>query len=829
MDEIIERLSIVLEHSGILSDDGDSDTDVDPWIRLSLNLKELLVSSGKLQNLVLAGTGSEDTIENNPVFAERNELLLGMEDSIYHARGNAESVSKSLQKSTSAQLNACRRLESISRRNPTLSVSAKLLPLAKSLSSAIRRQKISWLQSNQMMEDCIHNLYSDYRTNAIDKLQTVYKRVNRRCINPDRSPWKEAMHLLESVAGGILADDPISHNSPQHTCQEAILLLAPPVGSHSMAPALRRFDNSTCATVQLRPIVDEFFGEQPQRIFSEQSQRNDEGSQILSVLIVGPEGSGKSHLLNEIEKYSGDMGVHVLHPVLSVDAVGDTVGAVEDTLISMICYTKTQDRNCMILLDDIDIICGQAKQQSTNKHDISVGNREPHSTARLRYLFFSLLDLVRKQNYSSRKAKTVIVCSSKERFGKNIDRFDKTLPLLPPNKEERRKIISHYVDVDASVESFADYTLGLSRAEIAHHCREALVTLHSISNDNSNTKDFLFYLKEKLQSSTPESLKHGVNADFVDMRVLSARDLRLLHPIDNPKNPILDLPLFGKNAMDSWDELRRLIVLPVCQSSEIDKILYHRGGASGKKAFTGGVLLASSPGTGKSTLACFCAAVASSINHSVKLIDVSCTSLIHKEVGGSERALHRLFESARSATPCIVVLDGIENIAAVRGNDNTTEGTMDRLLSTLLTELDGVDSETSTDRVTGSMAIIGITHNPEWIDPALRRPGRLERTIWLGNPDLEGRKRIVLKELGNAEYRPDSSYPELKSLSDLAIEVARRTDGYTGAEIIAICNESKILALNKFLNSKDGKREDFITPQLVLNTVKSKPEDADSY
>ena len=383
--------------------------------------------------------------------------------------------------------------------------------------------------------------------------------------------------------------------------------------------------------------------------------------------------------------------------------------------------------------------------------------------------------------------------------------------------------------MDASVESFAEYTLGLSRAEIAHHYRQALVTLHSIRQDgDTDSKDFLFYLKEKLQSSTPESLKHGVNADFVDMTVLSARDLQQLHPIKNPKNPLLDLPLFGKNAMDSWDELRRLIVLPVCQSSEIDKILYHRGGASGKKAFSGGVLLASSPGTGKSTLAYFAAAVASSINHSVKLIDVSCTSLIHKEVGGSERALHRLFQSARSATPCIVVLDGIENIAAVRGNDNTTEGTMDRLLSTLLTELDGVDSETSKDRVLGSMAIIGITHNPEWIDPALRRPGRLERTIWLGNPDLEGRNQIILKELGNAEYRPDDIYPELRSISDLAAEVARLTDGYTGAEIIAVCNESKISALNKFLNSKEGEKEDFITPELVLNAVKTKPETIDS-
>jgi len=200
---------------------------------------------------------------------------------------------------------------------------------------------------------------------------------------------------------------------------------------------------------------------------------------------------------------------------------------------------------------------------------------------------------------------------------------------------------------------------------------------------------------------------------------------------------------------------------------------------------------------------------------------VSCTSLIHKEVGGSERALHRLFQTARSATPCIVVMDGIENIGAVRGNDNTTEGTLDRVLSTLLTELDGVESEIATDRTTGSMAIIGITQNPQWIDPALRRPGRLERTIWLGNPDTKGREHIVVRELGKAEYRSDG-YPELKTIRDLAKQVALCTEGYTGAELISICNETKFSALNKFLNGDGHEDKGFITPQLVFDVLKAK-------
>eukprot|EP00531_Pseudo-nitzschia_arenysensis_P020144 CAMPEP_0116151848 /NCGR_PEP_ID=MMETSP0329-20121206/20325_1 /TAXON_ID=697910 /ORGANISM="Pseudo-nitzschia arenysensis, Strain B593" /LENGTH=124 /DNA_ID=CAMNT_0003648507 /DNA_START=226 /DNA_END=597 /DNA_ORIENTATION=- len=124
---------------------------------------------------------------------------------------------------------------------------------------------------------------------------------------------------------------------------------------------------------------------------------------------------------------------------------------------------------------------------------------------------------------------------------------------------------------------------------------------------------------------------------------------------------------------------------------------------------------------------------------------------------------------------------------------------MDRLLSTLLTELDGVDNNSESSTRSGCMAIIGITHNPEWIDPALRRPGRLERTIWLGNPDKSGRKRIVETELANAAYDSDG-HSEFASIGDLATEIANRTNGYTGAELIAICNDAKIKALEHFLN-----------------------------
>ncbi|VEU38862.1 unnamed protein product [Pseudo-nitzschia multistriata] len=728
-----------------------------------------------------------------------------------------------LTKGVSTQLATCRKLESIGSRNTSLALPTQLIPMGKALASAIHRQKAVWIQSQQIIEDFVDRIYTNQYNpvEIIDNLQIVYKRVNRRCIDPDSSPWKEALSLLECVASSetaqIFSDTTKATTMDSHIgCRNAVIVNAPVRKPMWLPPSLRHFSSLNCASSQLQSIVNIFF--------HESQENNHECANTLSILVVGSQGSGKTHLLDNIAKQCSlaSVDIDIIHPMLPFDAIGNTVGAAEDNLISMICYAKTQERNCILLLDDIDSICGKMEESSMMNGGIPGGQREPHQTARLRNLFLSLLDMIQIGHYGHSKGRMVLICSAKEEFGQDIDRFDKILHLLHPDKEERKQIISDYAGGNNFVDNLVDCTAGFSRAEISHHCRQALSALHARGLEDSETSDFATYLKEKLQSSTPESLKTGTNADFVDMRVFSARDLRKLYPIRDAKRPDADLPLFGEGAWAAWEELRRLIVLPVCRGDALDNILYHRGGRSSKKTFVGGVLLAAPPGTGKSTLAFFAAAVAASINPSIKLIDVSCTSLVHKEVGGSEKALHRLFRSARSATPCIVVMDGIETIAAVRGNDNTTEGTMDRILSTLLTELDGADGEArSGGRSTGGgMAIIATTHDPQWIDPALRRPGRLERTVWLQNPDAEGRKRIVLNELGNAAYEPDEAHPELETLEKLAVRVALETEGHTGAEVVAICNEAKLSAFNEFFRG-GGEKRDFVTPRLVLEAARN--------
>jgi transitional endoplasmic reticulum ATPase len=269
--------------------------------------------------------------------------------------------------------------------------------------------------------------------------------------------------------------------------------------------------------------------------------------------------------------------------------------------------------------------------------------------------------------------------------------------------------------------------------------------------------------------------------------------------------------------MEAWEEMKALIVMPLCQANALDELLYGAG-KEGRKTVCGGVLLVGKPGCGKSRLAYHCASVAASLVPSMTLLDVSCTSLVHKEVGGSERALRHLFSSARAAAPCILLMDGIENIAAVRGHDNTTEGTMDRILSTLLVELDGVDSQSDG---AGKIAVIGITHNERWIDPALRRPGRLEKVIVLRNPDYDARLQIVQKEFRSL---PRAGAPVIDT-SDLASYVASHTDGMSGAEVLALCREARMESVrecirqNKELDEFEGSiitREHFVAAGLTM-------------
>jgi len=402
----------------------------------------------------------------------------------------------------------------------------------------------------------------------------------------------------------------------------------------------------------------------------------------------------------------------------------------------------------VLILDDLEHVLASGDQSFASEGSYSDDGSASHLMRRCQSTFLTIMDSIRRTAQPG--TNMLMVCtSSRQDVGAQFLRFDCIFHLLPPNDHERRTLIksifglNELIDRETETNTLAfehllsalvDYTVGRSYAELGQLCRQAIERLASSSNVTCLSRDSCFgaliALKERLQTITPESLRGGVIDEYVDMRVFTARDLlAAASTADNQKSATqYQLPLKGSSAVKAWKQLESSIIVPLCRSKQL-RVLLDKTSNDDEKSVVGAVLLAGEPGCGKSELALHCAKFAAHLLPSVKLVDVSCTSLIHKEVGGSEKAIRHLFDSARRAAPCILLMDGIENVAAVRGNDTTTEGTLDRILSTLLVELDGI--EKSVPGQSGGIAVIGITRDERWIDPALKRPGRLDPVVQL--------------------------------------------------------------------------------------------------
>ena len=202
-------------------------------------------------------------------------------------------------------------------------------------------------------------------------------------------------------------------------------------------------------------------------------------------------------------------------------------------------------------------------------------------------------------------------------------------------------------------------------------------------------------------------------------------------------------------------------------------------------------------------------------------------------VGASEKALRRFFARARSVAPAVLLLDNIEHLGGKRGPDSTSELASDRLLSTLLVELDGVRGGAAggSAGANAPIVVIGISARPSLIDPALLRPGRLDVHIEVNAPDSTGRAAILRTKLATVPHRcarvcvhhgrrligvvptqtptplrpnPPPSVPAVASLTESEVErIAEVTDGATGAELEALCRESAMEALRADITASE--------------------------
>ncbi|KAK4681655.1 peroxisomal assembly protein [Podospora pseudoanserina] len=194
-----------------------------------------------------------------------------------------------------------------------------------------------------------------------------------------------------------------------------------------------------------------------------------------------------------------------------------------------------------------------------------------------------------------------------------------------------------------------------------------------------------------------------------------------------------------------------------------------------------GILFYGPPGTGKTLLA-----KAIATEYSLNFFSVKGPELLNMYIGESEANVRRVFQRARDARPCVVFFDELDSVAPKRGNQGDSGGVMDRIVSQLLAELDGMSGG---DEDAGGVFVVGATNRPDLLDQALLRPGRFDKMLYLGVSDTHEKQMKIMEAL----TRKFTLHPSV-SLRNVA---ERLPFTYTGADFYALCSDAMLKAVTR--------------------------------
>ncbi|PNS15889.1 hypothetical protein CAC42_7995 [Sphaceloma murrayae] len=205
-----------------------------------------------------------------------------------------------------------------------------------------------------------------------------------------------------------------------------------------------------------------------------------------------------------------------------------------------------------------------------------------------------------------------------------------------------------------------------------------------------------------------------------------------------------------------------------------------------------GILFYGPPGTGKTLLA-----KAIATEFSLNFFSVKGPELLNMYIGESEANVRRVFQRARDARPCVVFFDELDSVAPKRGNQGDSGGVMDRIVSQLLAELDGMSDGGSEEGGGAGVFVIGATNRPDLLDQALLRPGRFDKMLYLGVSDTHEKQARILEAL----TRKFSLSPDV----NLNAVASRLPFTYTGADLYALCSDAMLKAVTRSARLVDDK------------------------
>lgn len=265
-------------------------------------------------------------------------------------------------------------------------------------------------------------------------------------------------------------------------------------------------------------------------------------------------------------------------------------------------------------------------------------------------------------------------------------------------------------------------------------------------------------------------------ADFED--AVDAARKNFADSIGAPKIPNVNWEDVG-GLSNVKDALAETIQLPLERPELFAKGMKKRSG----------ILFYGPPGTGKTLLA-----KAIATEFSLNFFSVKGPELLNMYIGESEANVRRVFQKARDARPCVVFFDELDSVAPKRGNQGDSGGVMDRIVSQLLAELDGMNGG---EEGSGGVFVIGATNRPDLLDTALLRPGRFDKMLYLGISDTHHKQATILQAL----TRKFTLHPEL-SLTRVADRLPLT---YTGADLYALCSDAMLKAVTRKATAVDEK------------------------
>lgn len=473
------------------------------------------------------------------------------------------------------------------------------------------------------------------------------------------------------------------------------------------------------------------------------------------VLLYGPPGTGKTLLAKAVANESEANFILLNGPEIMSKFYGESEKKVRD-----IFEQAEKNAPSIIFIDEIDALAP--------KREESFGEVERRVVSQL----LTMMDGLKNRG-------RIVVIGATNRPNaldealRRPGRFDREISISVPDKSGRLAVLKIHtrnmpLTKDVKLDDLSSITHGFVGADLSALCKEAaMASLRRVlpelklKEDEPLSQEFL----AKLQVTSKDFKDALKNVKPSAMREVL---------VESPNVRWTDIGGLEQVKQD----LKEAVEWPIKYPGSFKKI-----GISPPK----GILIYGPPGTGKTLLA---KAVAT--ESEANFIQIKGPSLLSMWVGKSEEGVRKIFERARQVAPCIIFFDEIDSLAGRRGRDLGSSGVTERVLNQMLAEMDGIEN-------LNEIVVIGATNRPDMLDPAILRPGRFDRLVKVMPPTKEERLAILKVHTKNMPLAKEIS---LTTLSD-------KTEGFTGADIEAICREAGMLALRDDIEAKEVKKKHF--------------------